>query len=134
MRLRCTARSGLKLTVIALLLAVGTVPVSADWRKVDAEFANPPAEFWLVQYSKQDGALLPYAKMAESGIGGVKLFMQSDGYLHSEEAWENMGKNIAAADEAGFDVWIADDNGYLSGMAGGLVVEADQNFETRCLV
>ena len=134
MRLRCTVRSGLKLTVVAFLLAVGTVSVSADWKKVDAEFAKPPAEFRLVQSSKHDGALLPYAKMAESGIGGVKLFMQSDGYLRSEEAWDNMGKNIAAANEAGFDVWIADDNGYPSGMAGGLVVEADQNFETRCLV
>ena len=134
MRLRCAVRSGLKLTFVALLLAVGTATVLADWKKVDAEFADPPAEFRLVQYGKHDGALLPYAKMAESGIGGVKLFMQSDGYLRSEEAWDNMGKNIAAANEAGFDVWIADDNGYPSGMAGGLVVEADQNFETRCLV
>ena len=138
--LRCTDGALLRRVGSILMIAAGQAladgagqGVSA-WPAIDAEFANPPAEFRLVQYSKHDGALLPYAKMAESGIGGVKLFMQSDGYLRSEEAWENMGKNIAAADEAGFDVWIADDNGYPSGMAGGLVVEADQNFETRCLV
>ena len=138
--LRCTDGALVRRVGSILMIAAGQAladgagqGVSA-WPAIDAEFANPPAEFRLVQYSKHDGALLPYAKMAESGIGGVKLFMQSDGYLRSEEAWENMGKNIAAADEAGFDVWIADDNGYPSGMAGGLVVEAYQNFETRCLV
>jgi len=134
MRPLCAARSGLKSPVVALFLAAGAAPVSADWKKIDAEFADPPSEFRLVQYSKHDGALLPFDKMAAAGIGGVKLFMQSDGYLRSEEAWDNIGKNMTAAREAGLQVWIADDNGYPSGSAAGLVVEADPSFETRCLV
>ncbi len=104
-----------------------------NWSRINAEFASPPAEFRFIQYSKHDGALLPYAKMKEAGIGGVMLFMQSDGYLIKEAAWDNIGKNIGAANQAGMQVWLADDNGYPSGMAGGRVVEADPALELRCL-
>lgn len=104
-----------------------------SWRKIAAAFGNPPAEFRFIQYSKHDGALLPYAKMQDAGIGGVMLFMQSAGYLNTEEAWQHIGKNIAAAQEAGLQIWVADDNGYPSGMAGGRVVEADPAFENRGL-
>ncbi len=120
----------------ALVLAV--LPIFAEekpgpWAAIDAGFANPPGEFRFIQYSKHDGALLPYAKLKEAGIGGVMLFMQSAGYLNTEEAWQNIGKNIAAAEEAGLRIWVADDNGYPSGMAGGRVVEADPAFENRGL-
>ena len=103
------------------------------WASIDAGFKNPPPEFRFIQYSKHDGALLPYDKMKIAGIGGVMLFMQSDGYLQKEEAWQNIGKNITAAREAGLQVWLADDNGYPSGLASGRVVEADPAFETRGL-
>ncbi|MFZ9875400.1 MAG: hypothetical protein ACO3E8_08540, partial [Candidatus Methylacidiphilales bacterium] len=104
-----------------------------SWRKIDTAFANPPAEFRFIQYSKHDGALLPYDKMAEAGIGGVMLFMQSDGYLEKEAAWENVRKNLEAANQAGLQVWLADDNGYPTGMAGGRIVEADPALENRSL-
>ena len=107
---------------------------NADWQHVVAAFASPPAEFRLVHYGTHDGAPLPVARMAEAGIGGVMLFMQSNGYLHSDEAWRNLEANIRAARAAGLHVWMADDNGYPSGMAGGLVVETDPAFESRGLV
>ena len=107
---------------------------AAVWRQIDADFPNPPAEFRLIQFSGHNGELLPVEKMAEAGIGGVELFMQSDGYLKSEEAWDNMRKNIEAAKKAGLRVWVADDNGYPSGTAGGRVVETDPAFNARCLV
>ena len=59
--------------------------------------------------------------------------MQSDGYLKKEAAWENVRKNIEAANQAGLQLWVADDNGYPSGMAGGQLVEADPAFEVRGL-
>lgn len=134
MRSLCAFLSVFRSLVVIVYLATGAATALADWEKIDAEFADPPKEFRLVQYSKHDGALLPFDKMATAGIGGVKLFMQSDGYLRKEEAWENIGRNIAAAQEAGLQVWLADDNGYPSGLASGLVVEADPSFETRCLI
>ena len=104
-----------------------------NWPKIDAEFVSPPAEFRLIQFSAHDGALLPVEKMKEAGIGGIELFMESDGYLKTEAAWENVRKNIEAANQAGLQVWVADDNGYPSGMAGGQLVEADPAFEVRGL-
>jgi hypothetical protein len=74
------------------------------WRQIDADFLDPPAEFRLLQFSGHDGELLPAAKMAAAGIGGVELFMQRDGYLKSGEAWDNVRKNIEAANKAGFRV------------------------------
>jgi autotransporter-associated beta strand protein len=105
-----------------------------DWSMIDGGFAIPPAEFRLSQYSGHDGASLPVQQMAEAGIGGVKLFMQRSGYLQSEQAWANASNNIAAVKAAGLQLWLADDNGYPSGMAGGLVVESDPAHEARCLI
>jgi len=104
------------------------------WKKISDDFTKPPAEFRIVQFSAHDGALLPVDKMKEAGIGGIELFMQSSGYLKSDGAWDNVRKNIEAAKKAGLQVWMADDNGYPSGAASGLVVEADPAFEARCLM
>ena len=121
----------------AMAVLAGVPGIAADkkeeWAAIDAGFTTPPAEFRLIQFSDQDGALLPIKKMKEAGIGGIELFMQSDGYLKTEAAWENVRKNIEAANQAGLQVWVADDNGYPSGMAGGQLVEADPAFEVRGL-
>lgn len=106
---------------------------SSAWGRIDEGFKNPPNEYRLLQYSRHDGALLPLDKMREYGIGGVMLFMQSDGYLRSDAAWENVKNNIRQIKAAGMQLWMADDNGYPSPMAGGLVVAADPAFEVRCL-
>ena len=123
---------------LAALAALAGVPgIAADkkegWASIDAGFTNPPAEFRIVQFSGHDGSLVPFEKMAEAGIGGIELFMPSDGYLKKEAAWENVRKNLEAAQKVGFQVWMADDNGYPSGMAGGQIVEADPALEVRCL-
>jgi hypothetical protein len=133
------------LTVFAVLFLAGCsrapdggAALSADeaevWRLIDADFPDPPAEFRLLQFSGHDGELLPVDKMVAAGIGGVVLFMQRDGYLKSEEAWDNVWKNIEAANKAGLRVWVADDNGYPSGTAGGRVVEGDPALAASCLV
>jgi len=129
--------------VLGLFLSACSRPQAGDqgqaaggegnWSRIGAEFASPPAEFRIIQFSAHDGALLPMEKMKEAGIGGIELFMESDGYLKTEVAWENVRKNIEAANQAGLQVWMADDNGYPSGMAGGLLVEADPAFEVRGL-
>jgi len=136
--------SGFQLVwVLGLFLSACSRPQAGDqgqaaggegnWSRIDAEFASPPAEFRIIQFSGHDGSPLPVEKMKEAGIGGVELFMESDGYLKKEAAWENMRKSIEAAHQAGMQVWVADDNGYPSGMAGGRIVEADPALEVRCL-
>jgi hypothetical protein len=124
-------------SLAALAVLAGVPGIAADkkegWASIDAGFTNPPAEFRIVQFSAHDGSLVPFEKMAAAGIGGIELFMQSDGYLKKEAAWENVRKNLEAAQKAGFQVWMADDNGYPTGMAGGQIVEADAALENRCL-
>ena len=107
---------------------------NGNWTTIDAGFAAPPAEFRLSHYSAHDGASLPVQQMAAAGIGGVQLFMQRDGYLQSEQAWDNVSNNIAEVKGAGLQLWVADDNGYPGGMAGGRVVEANPAHEARCLI
>jgi len=101
--------------------------------ELDAAFRNPPNLYRIIQYSRHEGAVLPIAQMREAGIGGVMLFMSKHNYLRNEEAWANMKTNIRLAKEAGMQVWVADDNGYPSGQAGGLVVAANPAFELRVL-
>lgn len=135
-KMLCLSGWGIVLSGWLAPLAAQPDPAKGEggvWQKVDTDFANPPGEFRLIQFSAHDGALLPMGKMKEAGIGGIELFMQSDGYLKTEEAWENVRKNIEAANQAGLQVWIGDDNGYPSGMAGGRIVEADPAFEVRGL-
>jgi len=100
---------------------------------LDADFHHPPNDCRVIQYSAHEGAVLPIAKMREYGIGGVMLFMSKHHYLCNEEAWANMKTNIRLAKEAGMQVWVADDNGYPSGQAGGLVVAANPAYELRVL-
>jgi hypothetical protein len=107
--------------------------VSGVMGDLDAAFCNPPNINRVIQYSHHDGAVLPIAKMREYGIGGVLLFMSRHNYLRNEEAWANLETTIRLAKEAGMQVWVADDNGYPSGQAGGLVAASNPAFELRVL-
>ncbi|MCX6971848.1 MAG: hypothetical protein NTV93_17065 [Verrucomicrobia bacterium] len=119
--------------VAACLLAGCAKKPSADWTRIDSEFLNPPNDCRIVQYGGHDGSIVPIDKMREYGIGGVQLFMSVHNYLRNEEAWAAMIANIREAKKAGMQVWVADDNGYPSTQAGGLVVAADPKFELRVL-
>ncbi len=100
---------------------------------LDAAFRDPPNAYRIVQYSGHNGALMPIDKMQSYGIGGLMLFMSMQNYMQNEQAWENMKANIRLARQAGMQVWVADDNGYPSGQAGGRVVEGDPALELRGL-
>jgi hypothetical protein len=100
---------------------------------LDAAFHNPPNLHRIIQFSRHEGEVLPIDRMREAGIGGVMLFMSRHKYLRNEEAWNNLKTTIRLAKEAGMQVWVADDNGYPSGQAGGLVVAANPAYELRVL-
>ena len=121
-----------------LLVLIGgcqtTVFGSGEWTAIDAGFSNPPAQYRLLQFSGHDGATVPVSQMAAAGIGGVQLYMQTNGYLQTTQAWANVSNNLSALKAAGMQVWMTDENGYPSGMAGGRVVEANPAHESRCLI
>jgi hypothetical protein len=124
--------------VLALLFLTGWHQLvwgnTGEWAAIDAGFSNPPAEYRLIQFSGHDGAALPVSQMNAAGIGGVQLYMQTNGYLQTAQAWANVSNNITALKSAGMQVWMTDENGYPSGMAGGRVVEANPAHESRCLI
>ncbi len=107
---------------------------SLGFEALDGFFQHPPNRYRMIQYHGHRSADLPVEQLLEHGIGGVKLFMGSHEYLRSDHGWSQMAANIAKAKEAGMQVWVGDDNGYPSGMAGGLVVEADPAHEVRGLM
>ena len=123
--------------VVAMVLAVlarahaGDYDLSFD--VLDGYFEDPPNHYRMVQYVGHGFQEIPAEAMRAYGIGGAMLFLGSHEYLRSEEGWASMIANIALAKEAGLQVWVGDDNGYPSGTAGGLVVEADAAHEVRGL-
>ena len=102
--------------------------------ELDAAFRDPPNRYRVIQYSGHGGAVLDIAKMRERGIGGVMLFLGGRNYLRSDESWASLKTNIRHAKEAGMQVWAADDNGYPSGQAGGLLAAANPSHELRVLM
>ncbi|MEM0965350.1 MAG: hypothetical protein AAGJ81_04240 [Verrucomicrobiota bacterium] len=104
----------------------------------DDTFRNPPNEFRITQYQLTPGTLKKYPRY---GIGGVMGFFYSMIYPESNRGNFRLGKDgpsiigdlVKAAQEIDYKVWLADDWGYPSGMAGGRVVEENPDFEVKGL-
>jgi hypothetical protein len=94
------------------------------------EFADPPNAYRLVQYQLNDQTLKKYP---EYGIGGYMGFFYKELYQQRPEARKKIGPLIAQAQEQKAPVWLADDFGYPSGMAGGKVVGKNPEYEVRGL-
>lgn len=96
-----------------------------------ASFKNPPSEFRLIQYGLNQGTLKEYP---EWGIGGHMGFFYGNLYKRGGKGAKQIGPLVDAANKNGRTVWLADDWGYPSGMAGGRVVAENPDFEVRSLV
>jgi hypothetical protein len=94
-------------------------------------FDNPPNEFRLVQYQLTRGTLKEYP---DWGIGGYMGFFYKNLYKQGTKGIKQIGPLVDAASKSGQTVWLADDWGYPSGMAGGRVVAENPDFEVRSLV
>jgi hypothetical protein len=94
------------------------------------EFADPPNAYRLVQYQLNDRTLKKYP---EYGIGGYMGFFYKELYQQGPGAREKVGPLVDAAHAQDAPVWLADDFGYPSGMAGGKVVEENPELEVRGL-
>ena len=105
-------------------VAVGSAKTFAE------EFANPPNSHRLLQYQLNDQTLKKYP---EYGIGGYMGFFYKELYQQGPEARKKIGPLVDAANAQDAPVWLADDFGYPSGMAGGKVVKEKPEFEVRGL-
>ena len=69
------------------------------------------------------------AKLKELGICGVIVNYGYIDYLDSEEGWQRFIAGIRAAVELGLRIWIYDEKGYPSGLAGGKVLAGHPELE-----
>jgi len=98
-------------------------------------FENPPNEYRIIQYGE------PTPKQLETinqyGIGGCMAFFHNELRDRSHPRYQDparIGPMLDAANEEGIQVWLGDDYGYPSGMAGGKVVEENPGYEVRSLI
>ena len=102
------------------------------------DFKNPPNKYRITQYQLTPQTLKKYP---ENGIGGVMAFFYSIIYPESSRENFNLANKglgiinslVDSAQAIDFKVWLADDWGYPSGMAGGRVVAEDPKWEVKGL-
>lgn len=103
-----------------------------------ATFKNPPNEYRITQYQLTPNTLKTYPQY---GIGGTMAFFYSilypecgkKNYKLTDRGLKVIGDLVKAAKDIDFKVWLADDWGYPSGMAGGRVVAENSDFEVKSL-
>lgn len=102
------------------------------------EFQMPPKKFRIIQYGNPVPEQLK--KYESYGMGGFMAFFhnelreESDPRFMADHSLDKISGMLDAAKAADFTVWLADDFGYPSGMAGGKVVENNPEYEVRGLV
>lgn len=123
---------GLGLTVASLLISTQMlVGMGLPKGVTSTTFQDPPNEFRLVQYGLSHKSLKDYP---DWGIGGHLAFFYNYLYRQGNKGATRIGPLVDAAAKSGRTVWLADDWGYPSGMAGGRVVAESPDFEVRSLV
>jgi len=103
------------------------------------QFLHPPAESrilkiihnWPDAATEQDNLI---QRLASQNFGGVVCNVSFTDYLASEQKWIAFTRAVAAARQAGFDLWLYDERGYPSGTAGGIVLKDHPEWEARGLL
>ena len=95
-----------------------------------AQFRDPPNDYRLMQYQLNDQGL---ERNSRYGSGGFLAFFYQNLYQARDGGPRQIGPLVEAAREKGMRVWLADDFGYPSGMAGGKVVAENPAYEVRGL-
>jgi hypothetical protein len=125
--------------MLSLCVAVATCSCAEQHKLTEETFKNPPNDYRITQYQLTPQTLNKYP---EYGVGGVMGFFYSILYPESGKQQYKLGENgpqiigelVDAARAIDYKVWLADDWGYPSGMAGGRVVAENPDFEVRSLV
>ncbi|MBI5689674.1 MAG: hypothetical protein HZC55_06215 [Verrucomicrobia bacterium] len=131
--LRAWAMAVIVLLVRTTALAADAPPVAPamEWGEVfAAQFRDPPNDYRLMQYQLSDQGL---ERNSRYGSGGFLAFFYQNLYQAHHGGPEQIGPLVEAARKKGMRVWLADDFGYPSGMAGGKVVADNPAYEVRGL-
>jgi hypothetical protein len=70
----------------------------------------------------------------DCGLGGLVINVPSNNYLRNETEWQRLIDVVRSAKEIGLRIWIYDEDGYPSLMAGGVVLEGHPELESQALV
>ncbi len=106
--------------------AVSRLP--GDDRSLAERWASPPASnrilkiihSWPDDANAQDALI---RTLVAQGFGGVVCNVSFADYLESEARWQAFVRAVGAAREAGMALWLYDERGYPSGIAGGLTLD-----------
>lgn len=74
------------------------------------------------------------ARLKDVGYAGVVVNVRGDEYLENEEHWDELRYILKTADEMGLRLWIYDEKGYPSGLAGGLTLRNHPEWAAKGLV
>lgn len=114
------------------LLPVGVLSEMSKLPGLDRPFAErfqtPPAQArilpiihpWPDNPDAQDSKILT---LISQGFGGVVCNVSFDQYTESQEHWEQLLRAVTEAKKAGMALWLYDERGYPSGVAGGLTMD-----------
>ncbi len=126
------------LSFTAMAVALWSAP-QLDWTTF---FRNPPNVFRPLQIIHgfdnlgSDASTIQQRLQALKGIGvgGLVVNVSFRNYLREEQQWQLFLTGLHLAEEAGFLLWLYDEEGYPSGAAGGLVLAQNPDFEAIGLV
>ncbi|MFZ2641671.1 MAG: glycosyl hydrolase [Verrucomicrobiia bacterium] len=133
------------LTVLRLGLAVLAAPAlyagqlpQAD-RPLAERFANPPAASRIIRIihglpltpAEQDAQL---QTLIRQGFGGFVSNVSFHNYLENEGHWRSFVRGVTEAKRAGMSLWLYDERGYPSGLAGGITMRGHPEYEARGLL
>lgn len=120
------------LAALGLISAAILRAADSTWplEALAAHFRNPPSEYRILQYGLSEQTLEKYPRY---GVGGFMAFFYTSLYQAKDGGPAQIGPRVNAAQQKGMRVWLADDFGYPSGMAGGKIVAENPAYEVRGL-
>lgn len=131
------------ITFLAMVLAFASAHAAESLPQADRplaeRFANPPATSRIIRIihglplkpAEQDAQ---FQTLMRQGFGGFVSNVSFHDYLASEENWSAFVRGVTEAKRLGMSLWLYDERGYPSGLAGGQTMRGHPEFEARGLL
>ena len=122
---------------LSIVLFVGHAQTTGD--SMAEKFRNPPLPYHMnlnvhrspYEPEKQDALL---DSLLRCGYGGMATNVNwTKDYLKNGEAFSSFFRSVRSARNKGMEIWLYDENGYPSGMAGGHILSEHPEWESEGL-